>query len=150
MALKEKITEDMKTAMKAKDTVALTVLRGLLSTISNRAIEKRTKTGKDEPLTDEEILGALMSEAKKRKESIVVFSQNKRDDLAGNEKTELTVIEKYLPAQLSADEVALAVEKIFAGAPVKEFGPVMKLVMAELRGKADAGVVTDLIKKKLG
>lgn len=140
----------MKTAMKAGDSGKLTTLRGLISVLNNKGIEKRAKTGTEEPLTDEEVTNALLTEAKKRKESMEVFKTGGRPELAENEAKELTVIQEYLPKQLSAEETTKMVTEIISKAGSKEFGPVMKMVMAELRGKADAALVTELVKKQLG
>lgn len=140
----------MKTAMKAGDSGKLTTLRGLISVLNNKGIEKRAKTGTEEPMTDEEVTTALLTEAKKRKESIEVFKTGGRPELAENEAKELAVIQEYLPKQLSAEETTKAVTEIISKAGSKEFGPVMKMVMAELRGKADAALVTELVKKQLG
>ncbi len=148
--LKEKITADIKEAMKAGAAERLGVLRMLASAISNRKIEKRTKTGKDEELTDEEVMEVIGKEAKKHKESIAVFTSGGRSDLAAQEEHELVILAAYLPAQMSEADVTAAVTRIVDAAPVKEIGPVMKAVMAELKGKADTGLVSKLVKEKLG
>src|SRR3989338_3249784 len=104
MNLKDQIMTDLKTAMKSGEQARLTVLRGLLSTFNNKAIEKRAKSGKEETLTDDEILSCLMTEAKKRKDSIALYTQGNRADLAASEKQELEIIQAYLPKQLSKEE----------------------------------------------
>jgi len=141
---------DLKTAMKSGEQARLTVLRGLLSTFNNKAIEKRAKSGKEETLTDDEILSCLMTEAKKRKDSIALYTQGNRADLAASEKQELEIIQAYLPKQLSKEETEATVTAILAKSTSKEFGPVMKEIMKELKGKADAALVTELVKKQLG
>lgn len=148
--LKEKITADIKGAMKAGAAEKLSVLRMLSSAISNRKIEQRTKTGKDEELTEDEVLEVVSKEAKKRRESIAVFTSGGRADLAAQEEKELGILAAYLPAQMSEAEVGAAVTRIVDAAPVKELGSVMKAAMAELKGKADAGLVSKLVKEKLG
>lgn len=140
----------MKAAMKASDSAKLTTLRGLISVLNNKGIEKRAKTGTEEPLTDEEVTNALLTEAKKRKESAEVFKTGGRADLAENELKELAIIADYLPKQLSAQETEQEVLKIISASSSKEFGPVMKAVMAQLRGKADSALVTEIVKKQLG
>lgn len=140
----------MKTAMKAGDSGKLTTLRGLISVLNNKNIEKRVKTGTEDPLTDEEVTTALLTEAKKRKESMEVFKTGGRPELADNEAKELVIIQEYLPKQLSTEETLAAVEAALEKSGSKEFGPAMKAVMAELRGKADAALVTEIVKKKLG
>jgi hypothetical protein len=147
--LKEQITADIKVAMKAGDSAKLTVLRGLSSVISNKTLEKRSKTGDaNTALTDEEILTALGTEAKRRKESATAFVAGGRQDLADNELAELKMIQVYLPVQMTAEETEVAVNKILATTGLKEFGPAMKAVMAELRGKADSQIITSIIKKQ--
>jgi uncharacterized protein len=150
MNVKEQIQNDIKTAMKSADQLKLTVLRGLSSSIKNKGIEKSVKAGTETALTDEEVLSVILSEAKKRKDSIKAFTDAGRPELAANEQKELDVLQAYLPKQLTAAEVEKEIERIMATSGTKEFGPLMKLAMAELRGKADGQTVTDIIKKKLG
>jgi len=150
MSLVERLTSDMKAALKAREELRLTVLRSLIATLNNKAIEKRAKTGKDEILTDEEASQALMTEAKRRKESAAAFTNGSRQDLADKELAELVIIEAYLPKQLSKEETEAKVVAILAKLSIKEFGPAMKAVMAELRGQADSKLVTEIVKQKLG
>jgi len=157
MELLKKISEDLKTALKSGDHFRLGVLRMISSALQNKKIEK----GKDGILTEEEILQVLAREAKKRKESVVAFENGGRPELAENEKKELVVIEAYLPKQMSREEAAKEVERILSGVAdtrptgqssgrKSKFGLVMKEVMKDLKGKADAGMITELIKEKLG
>ena len=147
MELLKKISEDLKAAMKSGDHFTLGVLRMVNSALQNKKIEK----GKDAILSDEDTLQVLVKEAKKRKESVAAFENGGRPELAENEKKELAVIEAYLPKQMSREEVAKEVERILSGVADKsKFGLVMKEVMKELKGKADAGMITELIKEKLG
>lgn len=146
MTLQEKLNQDIKESLKGRDSFRLGVLRMVNSALQNKKIEK----GKDAVLSDEDVLQVLVKEAKKRKESVVAFENGGRPELAENEKKELVLIEKYLPAQMSREEVAKEVERILSGVADKsKFGLVMKEVMKELRGKADAGMITELIKEKL-
>lgn len=146
--LKERLAEDLKAAMKNADQKTVGVLRFLIAAINNKEIEKRGKGG-DSVLTDEEVAQVLMSEAKKRKDSIAAFEEGGRIDLAGKEREELEIIQRYLPEQLSAEETEKVVEKILAETGVKDFGQAMKAVMRELKGKADGKTVSEIIKKKL-
>ncbi|MDO8602053.1 MAG: GatB/YqeY domain-containing protein, partial [bacterium] len=148
--LRENINADIKTAMKSREADKLTTLRGLIAVLNNKEIEKRAKTGKEEILTDDEMLQVVMSEAKKRKDAIELFKQGGRQDLVDQETKELAIIAAYLPKQLSASETESAIESILSKNEIKEFGPAMKVIMAELRGKADAALVTEIVKKKLG
>lgn len=150
MPLKEQISADIKAAMKAGEATKLTVLRGLSSVINNKALEKRGKTGDaNAALTDEEIQTALATEAKRRKESAEAFKTGGRQDLADNELAELPIIQAYLPKQMTQVETETAVAAIMTKTGLKEFGPAMKAVMAELRGKADSAAITEIIKKHL-
>jgi len=147
MEILKKISEDLKAAMKSGDHFKLGVLRMVNSALQNKKIEK----GKDGVLTDEEVLQVLTKEAKKRKESVLAFENGGRPELAENEKKELVIIDAYLPAQMSREDAAKEVERILATiADKSKFGLVMKEVMKELKGKVDAGMVTELIKEKLG
>lgn len=151
MALKDQITLDMKAAMKSGEAAKLSVLRGLTSVLNNRTIEKKAKTGDaNAALTDEEATQALMTEAKKRKESAEAFKTGGRQDLADNELSELAIIQAYLPKQMDKAETEAAVLKILEAGKFTEFGPAMKAVMAELRGKADSAVITEIIKRHFG
>ncbi len=148
--LKEKISADLKEAMKAGDQNKLAVLRMVNAAISNRKIEVRAKEGAERDLTDEEIIEVLTKEAKKRRESIVAFTSGGRADLAEGESAELKVLEAYLPTLMSEAEIKDVVTKIVASLPVGEFGPAMKEVMKELKGKADASIVSKVLKEIIG
>lgn len=148
MALQEALTSDVKEALKAKDQSRVETLRLLQSVLQNKAIEKRGKGG-ESALTDEEVLAALTTEAKKRKESIRIFEEGGRQDLAEKEKKELAIIETYLPQLMSREETEKAVNDILAKYPSDNFGAAMKAVMAELKGKADAQVVSQIVKQKM-
>lgn len=148
MSLKSKLQDDLRAAMKSKNQNIVGVLRLLIAALNNKSIEKKGKTGSEE-LTDEETAQVLMSEAKKRKESIAVFAQGGREDLVNKEKNELEIIQKYLPRQLSREEI----EPIIAGIVKKtgsgDFGMIMKEVMKELRGKADSALISAVVKDNL-
>lgn len=149
MALKDQLMADVKTAMKAGNHEELTTLRGLTSVLKNAEIAKQMKAGATATLTDEEATSALLTEAKKRKDAITQFTAGGRPELAANEQKELALIQRYLPRQLSAEETEAEVLRIMTTSGSTEFGVVMKAVMAELRGKADGQLITDIIKKKL-
>ncbi len=149
MALKDQLMADVKTAMKAGNHEELTTLRGLTSVLKNAEIAKQIKAGATATLTDEEATSALITEAKKRKDAITQFTAGGRPELAANEQKELALIQRYLPKQLSAEETEAEVLRIMTTSGSTEFGVVMKAVMAELRGKADGQLITDIIKKKL-
>ena len=126
--INERIVEDMKTAMKAKDTVALNVVRGLKSAVKYSAIEKH---GADGVLDDSEVITVVRKEIKKRQDSVASYESAKRQDLADNEKAEIAVLEKYLPAAMSAEDVVKLVESVIAelgATSKKDMGAVMKAV----------------------
>lgn len=147
--LKEKLTDDLKRAMKSVDQETVGVLRILLTAIKNKEIEKKTKSGGDGQLNEEEIMQVLMSDAKKHKESIEIFTKGGRKDLADKEEKELVILQKYLPKQLSVEEIEQVVDKVLSKVSVKDFGSVMKEVMKELKGKADGKMVSEIIQRKL-
>ncbi len=149
MNLKEQISEDIKNALKAGDSFTAGVLRMVVAALQNKSIEKRGK-GEEEELTQEEILEILAREAKKRKEAIELYKQGDRQELADNEEKELAIIEKYLPQQMSKEEVVEIVLAIIEKNKPENFGEAMKLVMAELKGKADGKMVAEVIKDQLG
>lgn len=146
MSLLSTLNDDIKTAMKAKDKVTLQVIRMLKASIQNEQI----KAGQD--LNEEEELTVLSREMKQRRDSLAEFEKAGRDDLAEKVKGEITVVERYLPAQLSAEEirgiVKAAIEKTGAASP-KEFGKVMGAVMPQVKGKADGSQVNAVVKELL-
>ena len=149
MNLKEQISEDIKSALKAGDSFTAGVLRMVMAALQNKSIDKRGK-GEEEGLTQEEILEILAREAKKRKEAIELYKQGDRQELAESEEKELAIIEKYLPQQMSREEVVAVVSTIIEKNKPENFGEAMKLVMAELKGKADGKIVAEVIKEQLG
>ncbi|MBI3045974.1 MAG: GatB/YqeY domain-containing protein [Candidatus Harrisonbacteria bacterium] len=145
--LQQKLIQDLKDAMKAGNADKVGVLRMLNAALQNQAIAK----GKDAVLTDEEVMQVLLREAKKRKESVEAFEKGGRPELAEKEKSELALLEVYLPKQMSRGEVVAAVEKVLAGlADKSNQGLVMKAVMAELKGKADGKMISGVVREKLG
>ncbi len=150
--LRENINGDLVQAMKRKDDVRLRTLRLLLSAIKNQEIEKKGK-GSDPVLSDEEVLGLIRREAKKRKEAATLYVQGGRAELAAKEEEELRVLESYLPPELGEDAVRAAVSAAIAAvhpAGMKDFGKVMGAVMKETGGSADAALVQRIIKEALG
>lgn len=148
MTLKEKLNDDVKSAMKSGDRATLGVLRMVLAALGNKEIDLRAKKP-DFVATDDVVADVLRSEAKKRKDSILAFEQGGRQDLVAKEKSELAVIEKYLPKQLGREEIEPIIGSIVQKTGSKDFGVVMKEVMKELRGKADSALISELVKEKL-
>ena len=146
MELKNKITEDMKAAMRAKDTARLGTVRLLLSAMKQKEVDERVV------LTDADILAIIDKMVKQRRESIAQFEKAGRNDLADGEKAEIVVLSTYLPQQLSEAEVAAAIAAAISetGANgAKEMGKVMGLLKSRLAGKTDMGKVSGLVKAKL-
>ena len=146
MSLKNTITEDMKTAMRAKDTARLGTVRLLLSAMKQKEVDERVV------LTDADVLAIIDKMVKQRRESIAQFEKAGRNDLAEVEKAEIAVLAGYLPQQLSEAEVAAAIAAAVAeagAAGAKDMGKVMGLLKSRLAGKTDMGKVSGLVKAKL-
>ena len=147
MSLKETLNNDIKTAMKAKDKETLAVLRMIKTAVQAAEIDKK------EELNAEEELTILAREAKQRRESLAEFVKAGRDELVAKTEAEIEIVERYLPKQLSVEEVkdviATVAEKIGATTQ-KEFGKLMGAVMQELKGKADGNVIKEQVKAHLG
>lgn len=146
MSLKDQILEDIKKYMKEKDSVALNAVRMLKSDIKNAEIAAIKE------LDDNGIVKVVASNIKKRKDSIEVYAKNGRQDLADKEAAEIKVLEKYLPAQLDDDAIKNIIEKTIASLDEnmkKNFGAVMKNVMAEIGNRAEGKRVSELIKGML-
>ena len=147
MSLQTKIMDEMKTAMKAKDTVALEALRAIKSEI---LLAQTSGTGQE--LKEEDEIKILQKLVKQRKDSATIFSEQGRADLAEPELAQVAVIEKFLPAQLAEAEVEAVVAKIiseggFSG--MGSMGQVMGVVSKELAGKADGKTISTIVKKLL-
>ncbi len=145
-ALKQQITSDMKSAMKAKDKDSLKAIRMILGAIKQKEVDERIE------LDDVQTLAVIQKMVKQRKDSIAQFSEAGRDDLIAVEEAELAIISNYMPAQLSEDEISAAVEKAITdtgASSMQDMGKLMGLLKGQLDGKADMGVVSGLIKAKL-
>jgi uncharacterized protein len=144
MSLHTDIKAQMIEAMKAKDAVRLSVIRGLLSSFTNEVVSKGKKP--DEMLSDEEALSMISRAVKQRKDSIEQFEKGGRADLADAEKTELAILQAYLPAQMSRDEIfAYVQEKAKAGFNPEQKNQFMGSLMKELKGKADGNLVKEAV-----
>ena len=173
MTLKEKIQKDLTKATKKKEALPTSVLRMLLAAILNKEKEKRYKIAKAEPelteeelieksqLTDEEVIEVISSEVKKRKESILEFEKGEKQDLVEKEKKEIEVLKKYLPEQLSEEEIKKLAKEAIAAlraslAPserekvdLKDMGKVMQELMPQVKGEADGSLVSKIVKELL-
>lgn len=160
--LKEKLKADVKEALKAGDSNRRTVLGMVLSAIQNKELEKRAKAAKVEggsdlatagELTDDEVLAVVASEVKKRKESIAVFEQGGRPELAADEKKEVELLSGYLPEQLSKAALQTLVQEgitATGATTIKDMGKVVGYVMGKAKSAADGQVVSALVKEELG
>jgi uncharacterized protein YqeY len=147
MALKERITEDMKSAMRAGEKERLATIRLALAAIKQREVDERVT------LDDTQVLAVVEKMIKQRREAIGQFETGGRADLVAKEKAEIAVLQGYLPAQMSeADLDALIAEAITAtgAASIKDMGKVMAVVKPKAQGRADMGAVSARIKQKLG
>jgi len=144
-----RITEDMKTAMRAKDTIALETVRALKSAIKYAAIEK---LGADADLDDADAIAVVRKEIKKRQDSVQQFESAGRQELADKEKSEIAVLEKYLPAAMSNEELIALVETVIAelgATSKKDMGKVMKLLGERTEGRADGKTLSAEVSKRL-
>jgi uncharacterized protein YqeY len=147
MSLREKILEDLKNAMKSKAADRLSAIRLLQAAIKNREIELRPNS-----ITEQDIISVVKKSAKQRKDSITEFEKAGRMDLVDKEKFELTVLEEYLPQQMSTEQVTQIVDEVIksSGATtLKQMGAVIKEVMTKTNGQADGKLISDLVKSKL-
>ena len=146
MSLKEQITEDMKAAMRAKETAKLGTIRMLTAAIKQKEVDERIE------VNDEQVLAIIEKMVKQRKDSIAQFEAGGRQDLADIEKAELAILGTYLPAALSDEEVqteiAAAVAQVGAAGP-QDMGKVIGVLKPKLAGRADMGKVSGLVKQAL-
>jgi uncharacterized protein len=147
MSLKAQISEDMKTAMRAKDSVRLGTIRLLQAAIKQREVDERIE------LDDAAVIAVIEKMLKQRRDSIAAYESANRADLADIEKFEVTVLQTYLPQQLTEEEIGVIVDKVIAdtgASGVKDMGKVVGAVKPLVTGKADMGKVSGLIKARLG
>lgn len=146
MSLKEQLTVDMKEAMKAKQSERLGTIRQLRSAIKNKEIELGRELG------DEDVIAVISTQVKQRREAAQMYHDNERPELAEKEEAELAVLQGYLPAQLSEDEVREIVAAVITevGAEsARDMGKVMPVVMAKTKGSADGKLVNQLVREML-
>jgi uncharacterized protein YqeY len=147
MSLKERITDDMKAAMRSGEKERLGIIRMLTSAIKQREVDERIT------LDDTQVMSVLEKMIKQRKESVAQFQAGNRQDLADKETAEITLLQTYLPAQLSDAELDALINEAIAStgaASVKEMGKVMAIIKTKAQGRADMGTVGAKIKAKLG
>ena len=145
-ALQNKITEDIKQAMKAGDTVTRDTLRMLLSSVKNAANAKLA------PLDEAEVVAVVAKDVKRHLESIDAFKKGNRPDLVAKEEAEMAILQKYMPAQISRDEIVNVVKEVIAAIGDKghgDKGKVMQQVMPRLKGKAEGKDINDVVTQLL-
>ncbi len=144
MPLLDRLSSELKESLKARNQLKVEVIRLLKSSIKNKEIEKMS------PLTDEEILGVIISAAKQRRDSIEQFQKGGREDLVQKETSELEILQTFLPQQLSDEEVVNEIKTIItetgASSP-KDMGKVMKVLIPRIKGRADGTKVSSLVKE---
>jgi uncharacterized protein YqeY len=146
MSLKNRVVEDMKAALRAREADRLKAIRMLLAAIKQREVDERIE------LSDSDVLAVIDKMIKQRRESITQFESAGRQDLADGEKAEVAVLQKYMPEALSQDEIdALVTEAISSvkATAVKDMGAVMASIRPKLAGRADIGAVSQLVKARL-
>jgi uncharacterized protein len=149
--LKDRLRADLTTAIKARDDLRSSTLRMVLTAVTNAEVAGKQAR----ELSDEDVLGVLSSEAKKRREAAEAFQDAGRTDSAAKERAEAEVIATYLPAPLTADEISRLVEKAIAdsgatGEGVRAMGKVMGRLQPQVRGRADGGTVAAEVRRQLG
>ena len=146
MSLKTQIIEDMKTAMRARETARLGAIRLLLAALKQREVDERIE------LTNADVLAIIDKMLKQRRDSISQYKAANRQDLVDVEEFEVSVLQTYMPQQMSADEIAAAVAQAISAsgaAGVQDMGKVMAILKPQLAGRADLGKVSGLVKSQL-
>jgi len=142
--LLEKIQNDLKAALKNKNEKELSAIRMLVAAVKNEEIAKRPKA-----LEDADVAAVIKREIKKLKDAVEQFTAGGRDELTAQYETEMKILGRYLPEEISEEEVRRAVRSVVEKATDKNFGAVMKAAMAELKGKADGALVSKIVKEEL-
>jgi len=148
--LKNKIREDLKDSMKKGEATRTSTIKMVIAAIANKEIELGKK---EEGLSDEETLGVIRSEAKKRKDSMEEFQKAGRPELVEQEKNELTILETYLPPEIADEEILAVVKKGITDSGANgsaDFGKAMKVIAPLLKGKASGNRIADILRKELG
>lgn len=159
MSLLEQIKNDLKISLKKGDYLSQKVLRLLIAEIQKKEKDKRYRLSKEgvnekeleekSRLTEEEVLEIVFREVKKRKEAIIEFQKGGREDLAETEKKELEFLEKYLPPQLSEEEIREEVRKIIQEKEEKNFGEIMSFLMSKYKGRIDGSLANRIVRSEI-
>lgn len=146
MSLKDRLTEDLKQAMRQRDERRKSTIRMLRAAITNAEIERGGELG------DDEVLTIIAKQAKQRRESMTEFAKAERQDLVDQEEEELQILLSYLPAQMSRDEIEVAARQVIAeveATSLAQMGEVMRRLMSQLKGKADGSLVNQVVREIL-
>ena len=146
MSLQDRLTEDLKQAMRQGDERRKSTIRLVRAAITNAEIER------GEELGDDEVLAIIGKEAKQRREAVTEFARGGRQDLVDQEEEELQILLSYLPAQMSRDEIEVAARQVIAevgATSMAQMGEVMRRLMSQLKGKADGSLVNQVVKEVL-
>jgi uncharacterized protein YqeY len=146
MAIRERLDEDLKAAMRERDSLRMNTIRGLKSAVKYREIELM------KPLDEAGIIGVIGTEVKRRRDSVEQYRAGKREDLATKEEAEIVILQAYLPQQLGAAELEAKVVEVIARVGAqgpKDMGAVMKALLPDVQGRADGKVVSELVKQRL-
>ena len=146
MSLKDRLTEDLKQAMRQRDERRKSTIRLVRAAITNAEIER----GKE--LSDDQVLAVIAKQAKQRRESLTEFAKAGRQDLVDQEEGELQILLSYLPAQMSRDEIEVAARQVMAevgATSMAQMGEVMRQLMSQLKGKADGSLVNQVVREIL-
>jgi uncharacterized protein YqeY len=146
MSFQQRLDDDLKVAMKSSDNLKTSVLRMVKAAIKNKQVEKRKE------LSDEEIISVISMLSKQRRESIELFLKGGREDLAEKEKKELSILQSYMPSQLTPEELDRLIREAIEGSSaegVKDMGKVMRFLMPRVKGAADGKVVNERVKELL-
>jgi len=149
--LLEKIKQDLISAMKSKDEVVLGTLRMLDAAIKNKVIERRTK-GKIDPMTEDEVMEIISSEVKKRKDAVDLYTKGNREELAKKEAAEIDILKKYLPADLSPEEIKNIIKETISSSGLSskaDFGKLMGLLKERTKSRIDGAKLKDLLMEEL-
>jgi uncharacterized protein YqeY len=144
--LKQKLSDDLKAAMKSGDTVKRSTLRMLMSDINNAEIAKKA------PLGDSDVLGVIAKEVKQHQESIVAFKEGNRPDLVEKEEVEMAILQEYLPEQMSRDDIIAEVRQVIADIGAQgpgDKGKVMQQLMPKMKGRADGKEINEIVTELL-
>lgn len=152
MSLKQRIEDDLKAALKARDKDRLGCLRMVKAKLQEKQVDLRGKKGPDAQLSEDDVTNVVAAYGKQRRDSIESYEQGGREDLASKERAELEIVSAYLPQQMGEDEVAAIVDAAVAESGAtqpKDMGAVMKLVMPKVKGRADGKLVNRLVQARL-